>query len=183
MALRDDPEFLAIPQKHQELVALLVDGITPTVAYGRLYPNASHSSCKKKGSHYNIKYKNIILRNSPMQFVDIKKIADQTLKNLTLMAFADVGEIFDGYGKVRTIKEMPKELRMCVTEIEVEGDRVKYKLNGKMEAVKCLAKISRLAPETTAIQVNLISEEEKAKRIQEILITALQRENPPDDKI
>lgn len=183
MALEDDEDYKAIKvEGHKKFIVNVLKGNNPTTAYALAYPHQKHSAALAKASGLRKKYGHIIERNAPLDSVKLERVANQTLHHLTLMAFADLGEMIDGNGEVKPIHLIPKPIRMAITEVEVDGSKVKYKLGGKMKALEVLSKVARLHSETPEINISLITEEERDSKIKEIVVAAMKREEPEENE-
>jgi hypothetical protein len=110
----------------------------------------------------------IIQRENLARVSRIEDAAAKTTENLMAMAFSDVGQVVDDVGRPRKIRDLPEPLRKAITDIEVEGDSIRYKLGGKLKALEILGKMSNLIKEPS-VNLNFISEEERNKKILEIL--------------
>ena len=175
MALEDDPEYQALPNKQKMFLFNLLSGKNATDSYALAYPKANRKSAGQHGYELKKRFSNIIERNSPILVDKIEKVANETLHNLTLMAFADIGNMFDENNQLKSIHDMPKSLRMAVTEVEVEGDKIKYKMGGRIKALEILSKVARLHNEQPEMHISLITEEERDSKIKEIVLRAQAR--------
>ena len=156
-------------------------GNSATESYALAFPKAGRKTAAAKGYKLKNQYADIIERNAPINPDKIEDVANQTLHNLTLMAFADLGKMVDGNGMPLPLQKVPKEIRMAITEIEVEGDKLKYKVGGKLKALEVLAKIARLNQPETEININLINEEERDSKIKEIIVRAMKRDESENE--
>ena len=183
MALEDDEDYKKIKvQGHRDFIANVLKGNNPTQAYALAYPNQKHSAALTKGSLLKKKYGHIIERNAPLDSVRLDKVANQTLHHLTLMAFADLGEMLDKNGEIKPIHLVPKHIRMAITEVEVDGNKIKYKMGGKIKALEVLSKVARLHQEAPEINISLITEEERDSKIKDIVVRAMKRDEGDDNE-
>ena len=180
-SISDDPEYMMAKESHKQFITNILNGMNNTEAYALAYPNASYKVCGSKGSILRTKYEPLINRYVPLTPDHINKITDETIGNLTLMAFADASDMFGKDGKPLPIKKMPKAIRMGITEVEVKGNKVSYKIGGKLKALELLAKVARLTDNAPEISITLMSEEEKEQKIREILVRAVGRDGENDD--
>lgn len=177
MALEDDEDYKAIKSEgHKRFIVNVLKGNNPTNAYRLAYPNHKYTVALTKASVLNKKYGHIIERNAPIDSVKLEKIANQTLHHLTLMAFADLGDMIDKNGEVKPVHLIPKPIRMAITEIEVDGNKIKYKMGGKIKALEVLSKVARLHSEQPEVNISLITEEERDSKIKEIVVRAMKRD-------
>mgnify|MGYP003352953318 CR=1 FL=1 len=163
MSLSDDPDFKKIKvEGYRQFLTNLLAGHNGIKSYQMAYPNASYRAAGVKATQLKKKYGHILERNAPLNPDKIEDVANETLHNLSLMAFADIGKMVDKEGVPLPLQQIPREVRMAITEIEVEGGRLKYRVGGKLKALEILAKIARLhQPETASVNIELISEEER----------------------
>ena len=171
MSLSDDPDFKKIKvEGYKQFLTNLLAGHNGIKSYQMAYPNASPKTAGVKATQLKKKYGHILERNAPINPDTIEDVANETLHNLKLMAFADIGKMVDKEGVPLPLQKIPKEIRMAITEIEVEGNKLKYKVGGKLKALEVLAKIARLhQPETASVNIELITEEERNSRLKEIV--------------
>jgi hypothetical protein len=175
--IEEDPEYKNLKPLHKQFITLVLNGKSITDAYAELYPNASTrkiAGCK--GSTLAKKYAPLIDRYKPLTSEAIKQIGEQTISNLTLMAFADLQDMFSKDGKLLPIKKMPIGIRMGITEVEVKGNKVSYKMGGKVKALEILAKVARLTDNVPEVSITIMTEEEKENKIREILVKAVGRD-------
>jgi hypothetical protein len=151
-------------------------GHSATESYALAFPKANRRTAGTKGHKLKVQYAEIIERNAPINPDKIENVANQTLHNLTLMAFADLGAMVGADGMPLPLHKVPKEIRMAITEVEIEGQKLKYKIGGKLKALEVLSKIARLHTPETEININLINEEERDNKIKEIVVRAMSRE-------
>jgi hypothetical protein len=180
--IEQDPEYKNLKPKHREFITLVLNGKSYSDAYAELYPNASTrkiAGCK--GSLLAKKYAPLINRYKPLTPEMVKQIGEETIANLTLMAFADMEDMFGKDGKLLPIKKMPKAIRMGITEVEVKGNKVSYKVGGKVKALEILAKVARLTETQPEVSITIMTEEEKQNRIREILVQAVGRSDDVED--
>ena len=179
MSLSDDPDFKKIKvEGYRQFLTNLLAGHNGIKSYQMAYPNASPKTAGVKATQLKKKFGHILERNSPINPDRIEDVANQTLHNLSLMAFADLGQMVDAKGMPLPLQQVPVEIRMAITEIEVDGEKLKYKVGGKIKALEILAKIARLhQPETASVNIELITEEERNSRLKEIVISAMTRED------
>jgi hypothetical protein len=176
MSLADDEEYKAIKiEAHKQFILNIMKGHNATESYSLAFPNAGRKTAGVKGYKLKNQYANIIERNAPINPDKIEDVANQTLHNLTLMAFADLGKMVNAKGVPLPLHKVPKEIRMAITEIEVEGNKLKYKVGGKLKALEVLSKIARLNAPETEINISLINEEERDSKIREIVVRAMNR--------
>ncbi len=67
----------------------------------------------------------ISARISELQAAGIKRVelnSDTILKEIRRLALSDIGELFDDEGLLLPIKQMPREIRACISSIEVKED-------------------------------------------------------------
>lgn len=176
MSLENDEEYRKLKDTHKRFISHLLSGKNATESYSLVFPNASRATAGQHGWKLKDKYKELIAKWTPIPSVALERVASQTLENLTLMAFADVADMVDKDGKPKALSDIPKPLRMAITEVEIDGDRVKYKVGGKAKALELLAKISRITNDQPQVEITMISEEERQSRLKEIVVKALQRE-------
>lgn len=181
-SITEDPEYLMAKDSHKEFITHILNGKSNTDAYALAFPKASRPVCGSKGAVLRAKYEPLINRYVPLTPEHINKISDETIGNLTLMAFADVSEMFDKNGKPLPVKKMPKAIRMGITEVEVRNNKVSYKMGGKLKALELLAKVARLTEDKTEVSITLMSEEEKNARIREILVRAVSRDGEESEE-
>lgn len=183
MAIEDDPEWKSIKKNsHKQFISFMLAGKNSTEAYALSFPNASRKTAGQHGHQLKNKYKDILARQAPIPSVALERVASQTLENLTLMAFADVVDMVDEHGKPRALQDIPKPLRMAITEVEIDGERVKYKVGGKAKAIEILARIARLTENDPKIEITMITEEERQSKLREIVINAMRREDSAEDE-
>jgi len=175
MALEDDEEYQNLKPVHQAFVHGILTGKNATDAYSLAFPKANRKTAGVKGSVLKAKFADLIERNAPINLDKIDKVANATLNNLTLMAFADLKDMVDESGIPKKLHKMPKSLRMAITEVEVEGEKIKYKIGGKTKAMELLAKIAKLHVEQPQIDISIITEEERDSKIKEIVVNAMSR--------
>jgi len=179
-SLEGDMDFLKLKKEHQEFLLHVLGGETRVHSYQLVYPKASYQVAANKSTALCRKkeIKGIIDRDRLARGSMIEAQAQKTIENLQAIAFADVDDLFDEAGKVKEIKNLPKAIRQSITEIEINGDGTyKLKLNGKIEALKLLAKITRLTSEhSTNVQVQVIAEGDRDAKIKDILVKAMARE-------
>lgn len=173
--LESDPEYRKIKDSHKLFLSHLMKGETATDAYRLAFPLASHKKAGTRGYELKNRYAALLERHRPIDPVVIERVAARTLENLTLMAFADVGGLVDDGGKPLPLKDVPKELRMAITEIEIRGDKVKYTLAGKVKALEVLSRVARMDQPRTEVNISIINEEERDRKIHEILVKAKER--------
>lgn len=177
MALEDDEDYKKIKsERHKNFIVNVLKGHNSTTAYRMAYPHQKASMALSHSSNLRKKYGHIIERNAPLDSVKLERVASLTLHHLQQMAFADLGEMIDSKGEVKPVHLIPKPLRMAITEVEVDGGKIKYKLGGKMKALEVLSKVARLHSEVPEINISLITEEERDRQIKEIVVGALARE-------
>jgi hypothetical protein len=177
MALEDDEEYQNLKPNHQAFVYNILTGKNATDSYALAFPKANRKTAGVKGSVLKEKFSDMLHRHAPINLDKIDKVANQTLHNLTLMAFADIGDIVDSDGRPKALHKMPKPLRMAITEVEVEGEKIKYKIGGKTKAMEILAKIAKLHNDVPEINVSIITEEERESRLKEIVVKAMSRKD------
>ena len=107
-SIEDDPEYKAAKESHKQFITHVLNGKNNTEAYAAAYPNASYAVCGSKGAVLKKKYEPLLNRYLPLTPEMINKISDETIGNLTLMAFADVSEMFDKHGKPLPVKKCQK---------------------------------------------------------------------------
>ena len=180
-SITDDPEYQMAKASHKQFITNILNGMNNTEAYSLAFPNASKPVCGSKGAVLRAKYEPLINRYVPLTPEQVNKITDETIGNLTLMAFADVSDMFDKHGKPLPVKKMPKAIRMGITEVEVRNNKVSYKMGGKLKALEILAKVARLTEEKTEVSITLMTEEEKNAKIKEILVRAVARNEDEND--
>jgi hypothetical protein len=182
MSISDDPEYDNLKDAHKIFINNVLGGKTYTESYALAYPDASLQTARSKSSNMYRKFRDLIERHTALTPDLVHVIAEQTIQNLKAMAFADVSEMINKTnGKPLPLHRMPKSIRMGITEMSVRGDKYTYVIGGKLKAMELLAKITKLdeAPKT---EVNItITQEEKEKRIREILVQAAGREEINDD--
>jgi len=176
VSLEDDKDYKAIKiPAHKEFITNILRGHSATESYALAFPHVKRNTAAAKGYKLKNQYGDIIERNAPINPDKVEAVAKETLHNLTLMAFADLGKMVDAKGEPLPLAKVPKEIRMAITEIEVEGDKLKYKVGGKLKAIEVLSKMVRLAPAETEININLLNERQRDEKIQEIIVRALNR--------
>lgn len=180
-SITDDPEYLIAKDSHKQFITHILNGKNNTEAYALAFPNASRPVCGSKGAVLRAKYEPLINRYVPLTPEHINKISEETIGNLTLMAFADVSEMFDKAGKPLPVKQMPKAIRMGITEVEVRNNKVSYKIGGKLKALEILAKIARLTDNQPEVSITIMTEEEKENKIKELLVRAVRRSDEEND--
>jgi hypothetical protein len=182
MSLSDDEDYKKIKiEAHKQFILNIMKGHNATESYALAFPNAGRKTAGVKGYKLKNQYMDIIERNAPINPDKIEDVANQTLHNLTLMAFADLGKMVNAKGVPLPLHKVPKEIRMAITEIEVEGNKLKYKVGGKLKALEVLSKIARLNAPETEININLINEEERDSKIKEIIVRAMNRNEGGDE--
>ena len=179
--IETDPEYKKAKDTHKQFITLVLNGKSYTDAYSQVFPNASHNVAGSKGSILAKKYAPLMNRYMPLTPEDIKQIGEETIGNLTLMAFADLQDMFGKDGKLLPVKKMPKAIRMGITEVEVKGSKVSYKMGGKLKALEILAKVARLTETQPEISITIMTEEEKENRIREILVQAVRRKDDAEE--
>ena len=176
MSLHDDPEWRAIKKDtHKQFIQNILLGKSATEAYALSFPNSNRSTAAQKGHQLKNKYSDLIARQSYIPSIAIERVANKTLENLMLLAFADIGDMVDANGVPKPIHDIPKPLRMAITEVEIDGDRVKYKVTGRTKALELLAKITKIDNPQPQIEINMISEEERKQKLMQILTVAANR--------
>ena len=182
MALEDDKEWKAIKREtHKVFLSNLLRGKTATESYQIAFPTANKVQAGKKGYELKKRYELLLERHAPIPPLALESVANKTLENLSIMAFADVGELTDSNGKPLPLKEIPAGLRMAITEVEISGKRVKYKIGGKVKALEILSRVARLHEDKTEINISLITEEERDNKIKEIVVRAMDRNSGGDE--
>jgi len=181
MKLEDDEEYINAKPQHQVFLHSLLKGNTLTKAYQTAYPHASEKTAATKGCALGKKYDALLRRVHLLHEDTIEKVSNQTLHNLTLMAFADLGSIVEANGTPKPLNKIPRHIRMAITEVEIEGKRVKYKVGGKLKALEILSRIARLQNDNNEINISLITEEERNTKIKEIVINALKRNGEDEE--
>jgi len=177
MSIEEHPDFKKAKESHQRFMLAIAAGHNATKAYELCYPNASKATCTSKGHTLKNKYSHILAQQSIVSTATLERIGNQTLENIALMAFADPAELFDEQGKPRQLKDIPKNLRLSLSEVEIDGDRVRYKMGGKQRSLEILAKAVKLFDDKSEINISLITEEQRDNKIREILINAVKRES------
>lgn len=180
-SITEDPEYQMAKESHKQFINGILNGKSNTDAYALAFPKASRPVCGSKGAVLRAKYEPLLNRYVPLTPEQVNKITDETIGNLTLMAFADVSDMFDKHGKPLPVKKMPKAIRMGITEVEVRNNKVSYKMGGKLKALEILAKVARLTEEKTEVSITLMTEEEKNAKIKEILVRAVARNEDEND--
>ena len=100
--------------------------------------------------------------------------AERIVKELALIAFADITEIFDDDGNMKPIKDLAEEITRTIKEIELDsksedeynedGEPVtrsitfpkKIKMNDKLKALELLGKFKGMFKETIDLNGNII---------------------------
>lgn len=183
MAIEDDKDWKAIRREtHKVFISNLLQGKTATASYKIAFPKANPALAGKRGYEMKNRYAELIARHSAVPPIALERVADKTLENLTLMAFGDVGDLTDADGKPLPLKQVPAALRMAITEVEIDGDRVKYKIGGKVKALEILSRVARLHEDKTEINISLITEEERDNKIKEIVVRALNKGGEGSDE-
>ena len=180
MSLDNDEEYKKLKGSHKVFIGHILSGKNATESYSLAFPNASRSTAGQHGWKLKDKYKDLLAKWTPIPSVALERVASQTLENLTLMAFADVADMVDKDGKPKALIDIPKPLRMAITEVEIDGDRVKYKVGGKAKALELLAKISRISNDAPQVEITMITEEERQSKLKEIVFNAMRREETED---
>lgn len=175
MALEDNPDFRVLPDKDKKFIYHLLKGRTAKEAYKLTHPTATKRSCETKGSQLRQKYKHFV-EESLSQGGLLEGVNKRVVENLVAMAFADTGELLDEQGRPRSLKDIPPNLRRCITEFEIDGEHIRYKLTGKLKSLETLAKITRLTENSPAVQVEVITESQRDAKLDSILVNALKRE-------
>jgi len=181
MARKIEEEFDKLKPTHKEFITNILNGKSATESYALAFPNASRKTAGVKGHKLKTQYAHIIASSTQTNPDLVRDIAEQTIANLTLMAFADTSLMFDKKGMLKPLSSIPKEIRMSITEIEVKGKKVSYKIGGKLKALEILAKVARLTESQPEVSITIMTEEEKEKRIKEILVQAVRRDADEDD--
>lgn len=181
MKLEDDEEYINAKPQHQVFIHNLLKGNTLTKAYQLAYPTANERTAATKGCQLKKKFSGLLDRVQMINEETLEKVSNQTLHNLTLMAFADLGEIVEKNGTPKPLYKIPRHIRMAITEVEIEGKRVKYKVGGKLKALEILSKIARLQNDNNEINISLITEEERNSKIREIVVNAMNRNGDDDE--
>lgn len=174
-------EFDKLKPSHQEFITHILEGKNATESYALAFPNANRKTSGVKGHKLKNQYSHIISSKTRVNPDMIKEIAEETIANLTLMAFADTSLMFDKKGMLKPLSSIPKEIRMSITEIEVKGKKVSYKIGGKLKALEILAKVVKLTDQQPEISISIMTEQEKNDRIKEILVKAIGRDEPAED--
>jgi hypothetical protein len=174
-SIEKDKDYLLLRHSHQQFILGVMSGKTYTDAYLAAFPNATKKTAGTKGSEMRTKYLHIIERNSPINPDTLHDVANETLHNLSQMAFADLGKMVDADGIPLPLHKIPLEIRIAITEVEVEGKRISYKVGGKIKALEALSRIAGLHKEEPQVQVNLLPQEERDKQIKEIIVRAMAR--------
>lgn len=180
--LQDDDEFIKAKPAHQQFLMNLISGKSTTESYALAFPKAKRTTAGAKGHKLKTQYAQLLERVQPLNPDTIENISNQTLHNLTLMAFADLGDIVDENGEPKHIHKIPRSVRMAITEIEIEGNKVKYKVGGKLKALEILSRVARLNPVDNEINISLINEEERDSKIKEIIVRAQGRKADGEDE-
>lgn len=179
MPLEDDPEFKAIRiEKHKDFLVHVNRGSTAAEAYRLTYPKAKKQYSGKRGYELRKKYNHILERHITLPPTEEEALGERTLENLTRMAFADVADMLGRDGQPLPINEIPVGLRMAITEVELNGKRVRYKIGGKLKALEVLTRIAKLEGDSPLVHISLGSEGEREQRIYEILERAGERKAP-----
>ena len=132
MSLEDDPDYKKIKlESHKAFILNMMKGNSATESYSLAFPDAKRTTAGVKGSKLKRKYGDIIERNAPINMDRIERVANQTLHNLTLMAFADAGEIVDRDGNPKPLHSLSKGMRMAFDKVyrDWETDRKSTRLN------------------------------------------------------
>jgi len=179
MALEGDLVFQKLKEPVQKFIMNVLAGFNFVQSYIMSHPGAENNAiirgrAWKLAARPDVRL--IIDRENKLRASRIEEAAALTTENLLSMAFADVGEVIDENGKPRKLRELPDPLRKSITEIEVDGDCVKYRLGGKLKALEILGKMTNLFKEPK-VELNVITEEERTKRILEIIQAAKDRES------
>ena len=174
-------EFEKLKPSHQEFITHILEGKNATESYALAFPNANRKTAGVKGHKLKNQYSHIIADRTRTNPDLVREIAEQTIANLTLMAFADTSLMFDKKGMLKPLNQIPKEIRMSITEIEVKGKKVSYKIGGKLKALEILAKVARLTDQQPEVSITIMTEEEKQNRIREILVQAVGRSDDVED--
>jgi len=174
--LEADEDYKKLTNIQKKFVSNVINGFNYTEAYMQAGSKTNRRAAAVKGSELAISCRELIERHIFIPNTSIEKMADKTLGNLAAIAFADPAEIIDNKtGKPKALKDMPLNLRLAITEIEIEGDVVKYKFGGKTKSLEMLAKIGKLFNDQQNVQVAIITEEDRDNKIREILISAANR--------
>lgn len=181
MAIEDEEEFILAKKPHKLFMLNILKGMNATEAYSQAFPKAKRSTAATHGWILKKKYEGLLSRHILINSTQLERLANETLANLVLMAFADVGDIVDELGKARALKDIPKPLRMTITEIEMDNNKVKYKMTGKLKALELLTKIVRLSNDAPQTEINIISDEERKQKIKEIIYNATNRETKKNE--
>lgn len=178
------PQYLKLNPEQQIFTSGVISGLTLQEAYHAAYPQAGPKTVASK-AYKLIKNENVAycVREAKRDLaagLEATQIA--TIESIKEMAFADPQEFMKVDGTPRKLKDVPKELRACITEVEFDGDKVKYKLTGKLKALELLAKMCRLTEsQSTQVQVNIMTENERDDKIKEILVKAIGNDTDGND--
>ena len=171
--------YIDLKREHKEFVSHLLAGDNGIDAYMKAYPRVKYSTANSKASIlYNKDYIQQVLQLANRDKVaSIEEAGIKTIQQLQNMAFADVGGVIDmATGKPKALADLPPALRQSISEVEIDGDRVKYKLGGKIKSLELLAKITKLTDAAaTQVNIQILNESERDEKIQQILIKAITR--------
>mgnify|MGYP006275890811 CR=1 FL=1 len=177
MSIENDPDWIKIKvEGHKKFINAFLAGKNATEAYQSAYPNASRRTSNEKGYRLKERYKELIERQTYIPSVALERVASRTLENLTQMAFADPAEMLDRNGNPRNLKDIPKALRMAITEVEIDKKGMRFKLGGRTQALQLLAKIAKIDRDEPETQIAIITQEEKNAQLRDILVGAMRRE-------
>ncbi len=105
--------------------------------------------------------------------------AEWVIKRLMAIADSDVGDLYDESGKLRPMNEVPKEVRKCISGVDVFenfadgtqiGETRKIKLWEKTRALESLAKHLGMYKPDTEVSVNIqLTESQADERLATLL--------------
>ena len=98
------------------------------------------------------------------------------IKQLSDMAQVDMAELYNENGSLKNIHDMPKHVRLCISEVTPTPSGYKVKLEGRQKALELVGKYLKLWVERSEVDhttrgesLNQASEEQIAKAKAEIL--------------
>lgn len=121
----DDPLHPLTPGEHRFVHEYLIDenGVR---SYMAAYPNASYAAAAVQAcvllKRPNIKANIKAARDAYRKRCFLR--ADAVLREVARVAFADVGDLFDGQGNLLPIRDIPLDTRKAIQSVKVTGGRL-----------------------------------------------------------
>ena len=175
MSIEKDPEYIALPETHKKFINNLYQGQSATEAYKGAFPNASRATAATRGGNLKKKYEPLFQKHALVPSIALERIASKTLENLQAMAFADPKDMMRGKS-LKPISEMPEALRMAISEVQVDGDKMSFKLGGRIKALEILARMCNMGNEGQEVAVKIMTDEEKIGKLRELVVAVRKRE-------